>query len=68
MGPQAEVEAQAFRDLHACCGFVANGSDTTVKISQDDATGTFVVYVGNRRYWGETLAETLAKARADRNA
>jgi hypothetical protein len=59
------IAAQAYLNLRECCGFVANGSQTTVRIEQDDATNTFIVYVGNRRYWGDSLPDALSKAAAD---
>ena len=56
---------QAYNDLRKCCGHWQNGTETAIRILQDDATHSFIIYVGNRRYWGEDLMETLAKAAAD---
>ena len=56
-----------FEDLLECCGHIQDGSDRTVSISQDDATNTFIVCVGNQRYWGDSLQEALINARKDRD-
>lgn len=51
--------------LRTCLGYLANGSQQTVSISQDDATSTFNVIVGDqnkREYWGNSLEEALFKA------
>lgn len=46
-------------------GDVYDGSNTTVKLFQDDATMTYHVAVGkNGSEWGNSLAEALAKANA----
>jgi hypothetical protein len=34
--------------IRVSCGYVGNGSGTTVKIFQDDATGTWVMYSGTK--------------------
>lgn len=46
------------RALRDALGYVQNGSDTTVKISQDDATRTFHLSNGeggNNRYYSDSL-------------
>ena len=55
----------AYENLRRCCGYVQNGSQTTVTIGQDDATNTFHVKVGSRAYWGESLSQALEKAAGD---
>lgn len=54
-------EAEGFRKLRKLMGYVENGSDTTVRLWQDDATRTFHVLVGNRNYWGNSLLDALEK-------
>lgn len=45
--------------------YVQNGTETTVKLFQDDATMDYHVVVGDKdSEWGRTLAEALAKANA----
>ncbi len=47
-------------------GYIQNGSDTIVKVFQDDATRTYHVRIGNTSlastYWGNTFREALEKA------
>jgi hypothetical protein len=48
--------------LRKCLGYVENGTSTTVTISQDDATKTFMLGAGGRKYYGDTLTEVLVIA------
>jgi hypothetical protein len=57
----------AINNLRVCLGHVANGSDTEVRISQDDTTRSFIVYVGNRRYWGDSIFDALQNAADDQD-
>ncbi len=57
----------AINNLRICLGFVDNASDSTVKISQDDTTRSFIIYVGNRRYWGDNLFDALQNAANDQD-
>lgn len=58
MRPQKDY----FKMLRELCGYVENGSETVVKIYQDDATKTFTVLVGKQRFWGYGLEEAVQKA------
>lgn len=51
--------------LRRMCGYVENGSETTVKIFQDDATREWFVKVGNREYHDTTMLGALDTAAAD---
>lgn len=60
-----ELAVKRMKGLRELLGYVQNGSDTTVKIFQDDATYTFHVKVGSRLYWGDTFEQALDAAIAD---
>jgi len=56
-----------FRKIKDLAGFVANGSETTLVFSQDDATRTFHLEVGNKKYLSEnSWEEVIDAAYADR--
>jgi len=55
-------KAEAFDSLREMLGHVANASDRKVTISQDDATGVFIVRAGKDRFWGWTLEAALRDA------
>lgn len=46
---QIERDAESFRKLRECCGFVENGSEQTVRLFQDDATRSWIVKCGDRQ-------------------
>lgn len=50
---------ELFAKLRAACGYWQNGTETTVTISQDDATRTFIVTVGNITYSGDSLEDCI---------
>lgn len=58
-------DLEAFKHLKTCLRHVQNGTDATVKISKDDATRSYILHVGNRRYWAYSLHEVLARAASD---
>lgn len=51
--------------IHELVGYVENGTDTILKVYQDDATRTFHVHVGKREYWDSSLVLALNKALLD---
>ncbi|EGL63608.1 hypothetical protein AGRO_3677 [Agrobacterium sp. ATCC 31749] len=53
------VRLDALRDL---CGYVENGTDTSVSISQDDATRDWVVRVRNDFWTGKSLRDAIDNA------
>ena len=56
----------SFEDrLRILCGYVENGSDTSVKVYQDDATKDWVVRVGNKGYYASTMMDAFKLAFAD---
>lgn len=62
---QTKAKATAFDNLQDALGYFGNGTDTTVSISQDDATREWVVVVGNNvkhRFINKNLSEALAQA------
>jgi hypothetical protein len=44
------------------CGYVENGSDTTVSLGQDDATRTWVLRVGKHLFYGSSPTSVLEAA------
>lgn len=49
--------------LRELCGYVEDGSDTTIQIFQDDATRTWHLKVGRfKEYWAEGFEAVIAKA------
>ena len=57
--------SEQFQMIVNLMGYVQNGTDTIVKLFQDDATMDYHVTVGeNESEWGRSLAEALAKANA----
>lgn len=56
------TDTELLNGLRKLCGYVENGSNTSVTIFRDDATRDWVVYVGNRWYWGRDFKETIRKA------
>ena len=57
--------SEQFQMIVNLMGYVQNGTETTVKLFQDDATMDYHVTVGeNESEWGRSLAEALAKANA----
>jgi hypothetical protein len=66
---QAELWAvkaeQRLKTIRNLCGYVEDGTDTSIMIGQDDATKTWhIYYVGNhKRYvWADTFEQMLDKA------
>lgn len=64
-GADALRKAEYFDILRAAMGYVENGSDTVLKVYQDDATRDWFVHVGQRHYWGHSLSEALEHVKAD---
>lgn len=69
---QVKEQAENFRALRSLMGYYQNGTDTTVAMFQDDATRSYHVRVGNSStakgattYYGETLSDAIAAAKAD---
>lgn len=60
--------AEQLMTLRAAAGYVENGTDTTVKLFQDDATRNWHVKVGNREYWGESFEQAVDAVAADQEA
>lgn len=59
------IALERMTGLKRLCGYVENGSNTTVSIHQDDATKNWIVYVGKKWYYGNTFGEAIDKAIAD---
>lgn len=51
-----------YKGLRELCGYFQDGSDTVIKIMQDDATRSFHLYVDKKWYHGESLEEALTSA------
>lgn len=57
--------SRTYKQLRELCGHVQDGSAQTVKVSQDDATRTWHVTVGDRNprtYHGDSLPEAIHNA------
>jgi hypothetical protein len=61
---EAQRDAAIARDLIDLCGYVEDGSHTTVSIFQDDASSQWALYVGKRPYYGNSLREAIDEALA----
>ena len=48
--------------LRELMGYVQNGSDETVSLFQDDATMDYMLRVGKKTYWGNSLESVIIKA------
>lgn len=63
---QLERDAECMRQLRAVIGHVANSTDTTATITQDDATRDFILRVGTgstqRSFYGSSLTIVIAAA------
>jgi hypothetical protein len=51
--------------IRVLCGYVENGTDSVVKIFQDDATKGWCVRVGKRDYHGASFESVIAEAVED---
>ena len=59
---------QQMKTLQALCGHIEDGSNDSVTLSQDDATGTWHITVGysprkRKSFWGESFDEVFLKAK-----
>lgn len=53
---------QAYLNLRELLGYTQNGTQRTVRLCQDDATGLFAVNVDDRTYCDGFLTEAIKKA------
>lgn len=58
-------KARDFATIRTLAGYVEDGSATTVQISQDDATRTWIVRAGKSEWYGNSLQGALAAARVE---
>lgn len=56
------MEKELFEMIENMMGYVGNGTQTSVTLSQDDATWTYCVRVGKKEYHGQTLNVAIRKA------
>lgn len=56
-----ERDAATLNKLRACCGYVENGTDTSVTVSQDDATREWSVYVGIERAAASAMGDEIKR-------
>lgn len=67
----AQVDAKRYLWLREACGYVEDGSSTSVTISQDDATRDWIVRVGpigSKHWWhGRSLGAAIDDAIAKEN-
>jgi hypothetical protein len=62
------TDAEIIAGLRDLCGYVENGSDTSIQISQDDATKDWVIHIGRSGFpngnwtWGYSFREACEKA------
>jgi hypothetical protein len=60
-----QAKAMAFTKLRKLLGYIENGTDTTVKFCQDDATRKYIVKIGNKHgtyYCGDSLELAIEAA------
>ena len=62
---ELERKADLFNKIQNLMGYVGNGTDTTVKMYQDDATREYCVQVGSRWYYDINLSDAIEAAHAD---
>lgn len=55
-------DAESWRRLRRFCGYIENGSDTVVHLSQDDATRDWVFSIGERSFYGKSPEAALGAA------
>lgn len=55
-------DIKRLRKLRELCGHLANGSNRTVSIGQDDATKAWLIHAGNEWWHGATLGEAIDAA------
>ena len=65
---ELEKFEQQMKTLQALCGHIEDGSNDSVTLSQDDATGTWHITVGysprkRKSFWGESFDEVFLKAK-----
>ena len=53
------TDTQRLDALRTLCGYVENGSDTTVNIYQDDATKDWIVRCGREYFYGNCFRSAL---------
>lgn len=58
----SSLDSVFMNELRELCGYVENGSDTVVRIYEDDATRDWVVAVGKKSYVGKTLVDAFTQA------
>lgn len=56
-----------FNELNAIAGYVQNGTSSSVKYCQDDATMGWTVTVGDSSWTRDTLSEAFAAAHKELN-
>lgn len=62
MSSMSERKADAFDKLRGLAGYVEDGSETTVKIFQDDATRTWFVKAGTIEGYDTSLIGAIESA------
>jgi hypothetical protein len=66
--PEQTRKAQLYTWLTSeLAGSTRDGSETTIRLYQDDATHTKHVQVGKKDYWGNTWGQAIQKAHDDFN-
>jgi hypothetical protein len=57
-----DLQSRSFSELRDLLGYIENGGSTTVKIYQDDATGSWCIDVGDKHYYADSLQGVIRKA------
>lgn len=55
-------DAERLKGIRRLCGFIQNGTDTVVKIFEDDATREWVMKVGTQTFYAPTFTSVLDAA------
>lgn len=61
-GVVSDEDVNLLKGLESLCGFVQNGSDTVIKLFQDDATRAWFCKVGNKDYWAPSFRGAIHAA------
>lgn len=62
-----EFQANHWKKLKKLAGYTRNGTQTTIKLFQDDATHSCWIEVGEKSHYGYTFEEALDKFEVDKS-
>jgi|TARA_R110000851_G_scaffold313492_1_gene475137 hypothetical protein len=60
---QVQIQkALSYDAIRECCGYVENGTGSSFSISQDDATGAWMVRVGKATFYEYSFSQAIYSA------